>query len=254
MSVKKNAMKSLLGHYDSGSGSEDEVEDHSEEAVEMEEPLDAVDQLQQENKNHDRDRDRDHDSDQYSDSEGEDTDMDKITDPVEFHRMLVGKKPEEIKIPKASRDDVDPLILEKMMRLKEKKDSLGLDMKLQIQKRKDFRNPSIYEKLIDHCGIEEFGSNFPPETFDPKGFETESFYEKLSLSQKVLMDSIAKEVVASSTSSSISSSTARVEIITGTAKKPAPTSTSTASSSQETKRRRHSKWDEGPSTKFKVEK
>lgn len=42
-----------------------------------------------------------------------------------------------------------------------------LDMNKVIQERKDFRNPSIYEKLIQYCGINEFGTNYPPEKYDP---------------------------------------------------------------------------------------
>ena len=30
-----------------------------------------------------------------------------------------------------------------------------------IQNKKEFRNPSIYEKLIDHLGLDEMGSNYP---------------------------------------------------------------------------------------------
>jgi hypothetical protein len=35
-------------------------------------------------------------------------------------------------------------------------------LNFQIQQRKQFRNPSIYEKLIDHLDIEEIGTNYPP--------------------------------------------------------------------------------------------
>ena len=36
-----------------------------------------------------------------------------------------------------------------------------IDMNFSIQQRKQFRNPSIYEKLIDHLEIEEIGTNYP---------------------------------------------------------------------------------------------
>ncbi|XP_026478049.1 SAP30-binding protein-like [Ctenocephalides felis] len=63
-----------------------------------------------------------------------------------------------------------------------------LDMNKVIQERKDFRNPSIYEKLIPYCGINEFGTNYPPEKYDPFRFGKESYYEELSKVQKVEMD------------------------------------------------------------------
>lgn len=43
----------------------------------------------------------------------------------------------------------------------------GMDMNRLIQERKEFRNPSIYEKLIQFCDINELGTNYPPEIYDP---------------------------------------------------------------------------------------
>lgn len=43
----------------------------------------------------------------------------------------------------------------------------GMDMNRLIQDRKEFRNPSIYEKLIQFCDINELGTNYPPEIYDP---------------------------------------------------------------------------------------
>lgn len=43
----------------------------------------------------------------------------------------------------------------------------GMDMNKVIQERKEFRNPSIYEKLIQFCDINELGTNYPPEIYDP---------------------------------------------------------------------------------------
>ena len=37
----------------------------------------------------------------------------------------------------------------------------GMNLNYNIQQRKHFRNPSIYEKLIEHVGIEEIGTNYP---------------------------------------------------------------------------------------------
>lgn len=36
-----------------------------------------------------------------------------------------------------------------------------------IQRKKEFRNPSIYEKLIQFCAIDELGTNYPKDMFDP---------------------------------------------------------------------------------------
>lgn len=47
---------------------------------------------------------------------------------------------------------------EKINKLYEKMQNQQLDMNAVIQKRKDFRNPSIYEKLIQFCGLNELGN------------------------------------------------------------------------------------------------
>lgn len=50
---------------------------------------------------------------------------------------------------------------EKITRLYESMMQRKIDMNFSIQQRKQFRNPSIYEKLIDHLDIEEIGTNYP---------------------------------------------------------------------------------------------
>lgn len=82
---------------------------------------------------------------------------------------------------------------DKISRLHEKMVSNGLDMNKVIQQRKDFRNPSIYEKLIQFCSINEFGTNYPPEVYDPIRWGPESYYEELAKVQKAEMDRREKE-------------------------------------------------------------
>ena len=40
---------------------------------------------------------------------------------------------------------------------------------------------SIYEKLIEFCGIDEKGTNYPPELYDPSIWGKESFYDCLGM-------------------------------------------------------------------------
>ncbi len=49
----------------------------------------------------------------------------------------------------------------------------------QVQTRKDFRNPSIYDKLISYLRIDELGSNYPSDVYDSHGWDENSYYEAL---------------------------------------------------------------------------
>ncbi|XP_063701174.1 SAP30-binding protein [Culicoides brevitarsis] len=82
---------------------------------------------------------------------------------------------------------------EKIAKSYEKMKTNNLDMNKIIQERKEFRNPSIYEKLISFCDINELGTNYPPEIYDPSHFGKESYYEELARIQKLEMDKLEKQ-------------------------------------------------------------
>lgn len=82
---------------------------------------------------------------------------------------------------------------EKIAKSHEKMKTNNLDMNKIIQERKEFRNPSIYEKLIQFCDINELGTNYPPEIYDPSHFGKESHYEELARVQKLEMDKLEKQ-------------------------------------------------------------
>ena len=111
-----------------------------------------------------------------------------------------------------------------------KKQRNGLNLNRSVQRRKDFRNPSIYEKLVSFVKIDELGSNFT--TFNPAGWGPESYYEKLAIVQKEQYDKKQKEAAHKT----------QVEFVKGTKRPPASTS---ASAVDEPKKKR-SKWDSGP--------
>ncbi|XP_012276225.1 SAP30-binding protein [Orussus abietinus] len=119
---------------------------------------------------------------------------------------------------------------EKIAKLHRKMDSGGLDMNKVIQQRKDFRNPSIYEKLIQFCSINELGTNYPPDRFDPFKWSKDSYYEELALVQMTEMDKLEKARKEKT----------KIEIVSGTAKRPS----SSAISSEEDAKKRKSKWDQ----------
>ncbi|CAH1954723.1 unnamed protein product [Acanthoscelides obtectus] len=108
---------------------------------------------------------------------------------------------------------------DKITKLYEKMQTQNLDMNLLIQKRKDFRNPSIYEKLIQFCDLNELGTNYPPSIYDPLKWDKESFYEELAKVQKHEMDRREKD------------KRAKMEVLSGTKK-------------AEDDKKRKSKWDQ----------
>ncbi|XP_071511661.1 SAP30-binding protein-like [Diadema antillarum] len=121
------------------------------------------------------------------------------------------------------------------------------DVNQLIQRRKDFRNPSIYEKLIDFLGIDELGSNYPKDMYDPYCWEESSYYEALAKAQKEEIQKRKEKEKKERT---------KVEFVTGMVKKPqlqaalvtstTGTAPSTSAASQgpvHEEKKRKSKWD-----------
>ncbi|KAH8402192.1 hypothetical protein KR009_010424 [Drosophila setifemur] len=75
-------------------------------------------------------------------------------------------------------------LVAKITKMYTKMRQTNMDMNRVIQDRKEFRNPSIYDKLISFCDINEFGTNYPPEIYDPLQWGEESYYESLAAVQK----------------------------------------------------------------------
>lgn len=106
----------------------------------------------------------------------------------------------------------------------------NLDMNASIQNRKDFRNPSIYEKLISYLGIDELGTNYPKDVYNPHGWDESSYYESLAKAQKEEMAKREKE----------KKERTKVEFVSGVAKKP---KLQDQAGQPEEDRKRKSKWD-----------
>lgn len=96
-------------------------------------------------------------------------------------------------LPVEAKAKCNPELQEKIASLVDKMQYSNIDMNKIIQGRKEFRNPSIYEKLIQFCGINELGTNFSPDVYDVSIFSKESFYEELARVQKNEMDKIEKQ-------------------------------------------------------------
>ena len=48
-----------------------------------------------------------------------------------------------------------------------------------IRHSKKFRNPCLLDKLVAFLGVQEFGTNYPPELYDPTAFSRDEYYEVL---------------------------------------------------------------------------
>lgn len=117
----------------------------------------------------------------------------------------------------------------KIVNLLQKKTDSGIDLTTSLQQRKDLRNPSIYEKLVHFCNLDEFGTNYPEQLYDPKAWGEDSFYDNLFKEQK--KDYLKKEKAKHDRTT--------VEFVTGT-KRP---TVSTTVKQDPIKKARRSKWD-----------
>ncbi|KAF7488470.1 SAP30-binding protein [Sarcoptes scabiei] len=113
---------------------------------------------------------------------------------LEFHQSLLGKSYDEISIPPPTKTKCPDDLQAQLKIYFDKTREEGYDLIEQIQRRKNMRNPSIYEKMISFCQINEMDTNYPKEIYDPEPFLQEnSFYEELSRIQKEEMEKREKE-------------------------------------------------------------
>uniref|UniRef100_H3D1S5 SAP30 binding protein n=1 Tax=Tetraodon nigroviridis TaxID=99883 RepID=H3D1S5_TETNG len=191
---------------------------------------------------------RESNSEMDASEEGRDTDDVEIPeeekkDPSElvalFSEKVRNMSPDEIRIPPEPPGRCSSQLQEKINKLFDRKVYEEFDTNSHIQKKKEFRNPSIYEKLIQFCQIDELGTNYPNDMFDPHGWSEDSYYEALAKAQKVEMDKLEKA----------KKERTKIEFVTGTKKgtNPSSTAASTASNTSTTTatdaQKRKSKWD-----------
>ncbi|NWT70952.1 S30BP protein, partial [Prunella himalayana] len=123
-----------------------------------------------------------------------------------FSERVRNMSPDEIKIPPEPPGRCSNQLQDKIEKLYERKMKEGMDMNYIIQNKKEFRNPSIYEKLIQFCSIDEIGTNYPKDMFDPHSWSEDSYYEALAKAQNIEMDKLKKA----------KKERAKVQFVTGT--------------------------------------
>ncbi|CAL1546073.1 unnamed protein product [Lymnaea stagnalis] len=162
------------------------------------------------------------------------------TDASILSRSVLNMASDDIKIPPEPPGPCSVQLQKTIKEYYERMRREGLDMNRSIQSKKTFRNPSIYDKLIDFCHIDEKGTNFPPEIYDPHIWGKESFYDELDKIQRKDMERREKE----------KKERTKIEFLTGT-KKPASVDGSLGPSDE---KKRKTKWDAQPAGMIHVSK
>lgn len=143
----------------------------------------------------------------YNDNEAHEEDDEDIHD-VE-HETTIEEEPMEVdevekfmkytkkygfQLPPEPKSKPNPKLQEMVTNIVQKMDNNpNYDLNQYIQQKKSFRNPSIYDKLIQFCRINELGTNFPKDFYDVSIYGPESFYEELAKAQKAEMDKQEKQ-------------------------------------------------------------
>ncbi|OCT60689.1 SAP30-binding protein isoform X2 [Xenopus laevis] len=247
---RKNVLSSLAvyaGDSEPEAESEGEPEDEIGGLVSRAYGQDDISRIEEDGSNKEDDEDTSQSEEEESETEnqesGEPKELSELEkrDPQElvasFSERVRNMSPDDIKIPPEPPGRCSNHLQEKIQKLYEKKLKEGTDMNRIIQKKKEFRNPSIYEKLIQFCSIDELGTNYPKDMFDPHGWSEDSYYESLAKAQKIEMDKLEKA----------KKERTKIEFVTGT-KKGTTTSattgtTSTTTTSTADAQKRKSKWD-----------
>jgi len=195
-----SALASLTETYTDSEG-----EDHNEDDVERSDPEEKQIRAQiviqpKKNSKHPRRlvsyNDNDNVYEEASDEEPkeEDVEEEKNTESKDTEdKCSKYEKKYGFQLPPESKAEPDPKLQETITNINQKIKNSKFDLNQYIQDRKDFRNPSIYDKLIQFCNINELGTNFPPEIYDVSIYGPESFYEELAKAQKLEMDKLEKQ-------------------------------------------------------------
>jgi len=94
-----------------------------------------------------------------------------------------------VKLPPSPPGECDPDLERRFLNYFDKK-SQGVQINEKIKGNKGFKNPAIYEFLVNKYGIDEKGSNFSKDIFDPHGFDESDYYDALGEQQKKLHDKL----------------------------------------------------------------
>ncbi|CAH8610247.1 unnamed protein product [Dicrocoelium dendriticum] len=116
-----------------------------------------------------------------------------VVTPVSRDRSQLQRILDEVKLPPEPPGHCPMKLQEKVDReVHRMRLEIDYDPNRSIQDNKAFRNPSIYEKLISFLNIDEKGTNFPPEIYNPYRWPPQSYYDELARIQNREIDRITK--------------------------------------------------------------
>ncbi|KAK9906776.1 hypothetical protein WJX75_007776 [Coccomyxa subellipsoidea] len=75
--------------------------------------------------------------------------------------------------------EVEPQVQKNVERLMRAKIETGKRITAELRRMRAYKNPDFLQKMVDFFGIEDIGSCYPKEVFDPKGFPKEDYYKAL---------------------------------------------------------------------------
>ncbi len=169
------------------------------------------------------------DSENEGKPEEEEAEVEVQKSPVHLESWSDG-----VRLPPDPPGRCDPRLQERIDALHRRRLETGYDMNAVIQNKKAFRNPSIYEKLIQFCGIDETGTNLPKDLHDGHLFGEESCYTELAKAQAADIEKREKAAKAKAAEAKIAGNT------NSSSKRQ---SSQDSSGSGATKKK--SKWDQG---------
>jgi len=83
-------------------------------------------------------------------------------------------------IPSApSNESLNPITIERIKDYIEKKQEEGFDLTESIRSKKIFGNPYILSSVVQHFGIQEYGSEYPIDKWDPMAYQNEDYEEEI---------------------------------------------------------------------------
>lgn len=129
---------------------------------------------------------------------------------------------------------------DKVKKLLQKQALLGIDVNKTIQDRKDFRNPSIFTKMIEFSNLDEFGTNYPEHMYNPHDWSEDDYYDNIAKAQKKAYEKKERGKLERG----------KLEFVTGTKRvnTAAPGLLGAPPSTGEPAKKRRTKWDLGTTT------